>query len=146
MFVASMPKVVFDTVVFVRCLLNPRSIWGRLVFHYGHAYRLVLSQPVLTEILEVIQRPPIKSKFRVLDGLSARALLVLLEDAEVVTVGQIPTVSRDPKDNKFLATATAAGASYLVSEDGDLLDLKEYEGVMIVDATTFLGILNDQAQ
>jgi putative PIN family toxin of toxin-antitoxin system len=139
-----MARVVFDTVVFVRCLLNPRSIWGRLVFHYGHAYQLVLSEPVLSEILEVIQRPELRSRFRALDGSSARELLALLEDAEVVTVGQIPTASRDPKDNKFLATATAARAAYLVSEDRDLLDLKDYEGVAIVNAATFLGILERQ--
>ena len=34
-----------------------------------------------------------------------------------------PQVSRDPKDDKFLATAVASEADYVVSEDRDLLDL-----------------------
>jgi predicted nucleic acid-binding protein len=39
-------------------------------------------------------------------------------------VADIPQVTRDPKDDKFLATATAGEAGYLVSEDPDLLDLR----------------------
>jgi putative PIN family toxin of toxin-antitoxin system len=136
-----MVRVVFDTVVFIRCLLNPRSIWGRLVIHYGHTYHLVLSEPVVAELLEVIERPEVKGKFRFLEEFGPRELLALLQDAEVVTVGEIPSASRDPKDNKFLATATAARAAYLVSEDRDLLDLKDYEGVAIVNTATFLGLI-----
>jgi uncharacterized protein len=136
-----MVRVVFDTMVFVRCLLNPRSLWGRLVIHYGHAYELVLSQPVLTEILEVIERPEVKAKYRFLDEFGPQQLLTLLQDVEVVTVGDIPTASRDPKDNKFLATATAGRAAYLVSEDRDLLDLETYEGVEIVTAAAFLRLI-----
>ena len=50
-------------------------------------------------------------------------------------------MSRDPKDDKFLATAVRAGADYLVSEDQDLLVLGEHEGVEIVDAVTFLRLI-----
>ena len=136
-----MPKAVFDTVVFVRCLISPRSIWGRLVFDHGSAYRLILSEPVLAEILEVIRRPEITAKFRSLGTLSMRVMLDNLAGAEMVEFGSIPRVCRDPEDDKFLATAQAAGAEYLVSEDRDLLDIGVYEGVSIVDAATFLLIL-----
>jgi len=53
-------------------------------------------------------------------------------------------VARDPNDDKILATASAAGADYLVSEDLDLLVLREYQGTRIVSAATFLGILERQ--
>ncbi|HSH78947.1 MAG TPA: hypothetical protein VLA19_10495 [Herpetosiphonaceae bacterium] len=52
-----MQTVVIDTVVFVRALLNPRSMWGRLVFDYAGRYRLVVSAPIVREVIEVIQRP-----------------------------------------------------------------------------------------
>ena len=35
--------VIFDTVVFVRALLNPYSLWGRLVFDHYHEYRLIVT-------------------------------------------------------------------------------------------------------
>jgi uncharacterized protein len=53
-------------------------------------------------------------------------------------VADIPQVTRDPKDDKFLATAMAGEADYLVSEDRDLLDLGEHQGIKIVDVATFL--------
>lgn len=136
-----MPDVVFDTVVFVRSLLNPHGVWGRLVFAHYADYRLILSRPVLEEILEVLDRPELKRKYRTTQGLDRQRLFALFEQAELVDVEHVPAVSRDPKDDKFLATARAGAAQYLVSEDHDLLDLKEYEGVQIVDAVTFLQIL-----
>lgn len=139
-----MLRVVFDTVVFIRSLINPHSTYGDLVFAYYRRYRLFLSRPVLTEILEVLRRPELTRKYRRLRELDTRRVIDILKQAEVVNVGEIPTVSRDPKDDKFLATARAAGAQYLVSEDKDLLDLEEYEGVKIVDVATFLRILKQR--
>jgi predicted nucleic acid-binding protein len=53
----------------------------------------------------------------------------------------VAAVSRDPKDDVFLATAKAGHATYLVTEDNDLLVLGSYEGTRIVDAATFLRLL-----
>lgn len=139
-----MVRVVFDTVIFVRGLINPRSRWGRLVFERAGAYRLLLSREVVTEVAEVIQRPRLTRKFRPLVGDELERLVELLGRAEIVDPAQIPPVSRDPKDDKFLATAAAGTADYLVSEDEDLLVLGEYAGVTIIDAATFLRILEGQ--
>jgi len=133
--------VVFDAVVFVRSLINPHSMWGHAVFHHADSYSLFLSRPVLAEILDVLKRPELTRKFRSLQGMDMARVIDILGQAQVVEVAAAPKASRDPKDDKFLATAHAAGAAYLVSEDEDLLVLEEYEGVKIVDTTTFLRIL-----
>lgn len=136
-----MLKVVFDTVVFGRSLINPHSRWGQAVFSSSNRYRLFLSQPVLAEILEVLQRPELTRKFRSLKAMDMSKTIEILGQAEVVEVGKIPSASRDVKDNKFLATAASAAADYLVTEDDDLLVIKEYQGVKIVDTATFLRVL-----
>jgi putative PIN family toxin of toxin-antitoxin system len=135
-----MLRVVFDTVVFVRCLINPFGLWGKLVFERAREYRLVLSRPVIEEIVAVLARPELAAKFRTLAGLDLRAVLDLLAQAEIVELDAVPAASRDPKDDKFLATAVAA-ADYLVTEDQDLLVLKEHAGTKIVPAATFLHLL-----
>lgn len=135
-----MVRVVFDTVVFVRSLINPRGVWGRLVFDQP-GYRLIVSQPILMEILEVLRRPEIVRKYRSVAMRDPNAVLAILARAEVVEVMAIPAVSRDLKDDTFLATASAAGADYLVTEDEDLLVLREHEGTQILKAAAFLGIL-----
>lgn len=134
-------KVVFDTVVFVRSLINPHSAWGRAVFQHADSYRLFLSRPILAEILDVLGRPELTRKSRSLRETDMTRVLAVLGQAEVVEVPSVPRVSRDLKDDKFLATARAAGGAYLVSEDEDLLVLEEYEGVKIVNTKTFLRIL-----
>ncbi len=106
---------------------------------------MVVSQPVLAEILQVLGRPELTMKFRRIAGLDLSRVIELISQVDVVEIGNIKPVSRDPKDNKFLATAKAALASYIVSEDNDLLTLKEYEGAKIVTAATFLGILEGTA-
>jgi len=136
-----MLKVVFDTVVFVRSLINPYSFWGKLVFVHDHRYQLFVSEPILTEILEVLRRPELKEKFHTLEKLNIASIMEILGQASVVEIQVVTGVSRDPKDDKFLATAVAAKADYLVSEDKDLLVLKEYRGVKIIDAKTFLELV-----
>src|SRR5438105_4186019 len=51
-----MVRVVFDTVIFVRNLINPHSICGRLLVDHWQQYQLVLSRPVAEEILQVLRR------------------------------------------------------------------------------------------
>lgn len=126
-------------------MLNPRSVWGRVVFDRAVEYQLVVSPPIIAEVLDVLQRPAVTRTFRFVAGLDFAALLGILEAADMVSPSSIPSISRDPNDDKFLATALAAHADYLVTEDNDLLVLGEYEGVRIVDARTFLGLLEDPA-
>ena len=141
-------SVVIDTVVFVRSLLNPFSFSGKLIFVHADEYRLILSALIIREILEVLQRPEITGKIRFVAGMDTRRVLDLLSQAALVELpADIPQVSRDPKDDKFLATAFAGKADYVVSADRDLLDLGEYQGIKMVDVATFLKILNeDKAQ
>jgi putative PIN family toxin of toxin-antitoxin system len=136
-------SVVIDTVVFVRSLLNPYSFSGKLIFVHADDYQLILSTPIVREILEVLNRPEITSKIRFVAGMDTRRVLDLLSQAELVELSDIGQVSRDPKDDKFLATAIAGEADYVVSEDRDLLDLGEYQGIMILDVSAFLKILEE---
>jgi len=139
-----MDSAVFDTVIFVRSLINPEGLWGRLVFANAHRYRLIVSQPIIMELLEVLTRSHISRKYRGLAAQNIQTILGILATAEAVDVAEIPAVSRDPKDDKFLATAVAGQADYLVSEDRDLLDIHAYRGTAIVDAITFLGIIREE--
>ncbi len=141
-----MVRVVFDTAVFDRSLINPHSRWGRLIFTHYPRYRLFLSQPVVLEFLEVLHRPELARKFRSLRGMDTARIIEILGQAEIVEVSATPAVSRDVEDDKFLATARVAGAEYLVTEDEDLLVLGEYEGVKIVDTATFLKVLREQEE
>ena len=137
-----MLRVVFDTVIFVRALINPYGLWGRLVFQNRGRYELVISPPTVRELLDVIHRPEVARRFRTLANLDVRQVLELIEQARVVTFDDVPQIARDAKDDVFLATAAAARADYLVSEDNDLLVLGVHGNVKIVTAADFLDLLD----
>lgn len=142
--VPNMHRVVLDTVIFVRSLINPSGLWGRLVFTHGERHRLVVSEPIVREILEVLRRPELTRKYRGVASVNLQTILDILANAEVIAVKDVPAIGRDPKDDKFLVTAARASAEYLVSEDNDLLDIHVYEGVQIINAATFLAMLEQK--
>lgn len=142
-----MIRVVFDTVIFVRALLGSRSFSGRLILEYSNNYRLFLAQPLVEEIIEVLGRKEIIERFHLRQSDYPKAMARLLKSinsAEIVKIDKISSISRDPKDDKFLITAQTVDANYLISADRDLLDLKEYQGIQIIDAETFLKVLEEQ--
>ncbi len=142
-----MLKVVLDTVIFVRALLNPHSFSGRLLFEYLSDYRFFLSPSLIEEILEVLRRKEIIERFHMRQYNYPQAISHLIKSmgrAEIIKINKIPAISRDAKDDKFLATAKAAKADYLVSADKDLLDLKVYEDIKIINAEIFLKLLEEQ--
>ncbi len=108
-----MLRVVLDTVVFVRALLNPKSRCGRLLFEYVDRYQIIVSQATARELLEVLQRPELTRKYPALNAISLRRVIDLLAQAETVAVTGVPEIVRDPKDNIFVATALAGQADYL---------------------------------
>ncbi len=74
-----MLRVVFDTVVFVRALLNLKSVPGRVVFDYADRYQLVLSTPLVIEILQVMARDEIVGKLERRRHTYLEAIAELLE-------------------------------------------------------------------
>ena len=55
------------------------------------------------------------------------------------------TDCRDPKDDKYLELALAAGADMIVSSDGDLLALHPWRGVRILRPAEYLAAAGDAA-
>lgn len=138
-----MLRVVIDTVVFVKSLINPHLRSGQIIFSHNKTYQLFVSEPIVKEILEVLKHPELTSKFKSLQKMDFNKILKILSHAQAVEISTVPKISRDPKDNIFIATAIKTEANYLVSEDKDLLDLKGYKGIKIINTEQFLIILRE---
>lgn len=134
-------RVVLDTVILVRGLINPYSVWGRLVFDYATRYRWIISEPIEAEYLDVLSQHGLVRKYRMAANRDLAAIKAQLATATVVTPSDVPAVCRDPEDDMFIAAALAGSAQFIVSEDRDLLDLNAYQGVRIASAETFLQLL-----
>jgi putative PIN family toxin of toxin-antitoxin system len=139
-------RVVLDTVVFVRALINPKSRSGLLLSDYSDQYNLIISKQTAQELLEVIARPELKKKYKSLGKITPHQVIDILAQAEALEIGAVPPVVRDPKDDIFVATALAGAADYLVTEDKDLLVLGNSLGVSIVDTETFIARLQQEKE
>jgi putative PIN family toxin of toxin-antitoxin system len=73
-------RAVIDTNIWVSALLNPRGFPAllRKAFAAG-AFQPAVSEPMLTELMEVLNRPRIKDKYGLKDN-AIKELLVLIEE------------------------------------------------------------------
>ncbi|MDP9238543.1 MAG: putative toxin-antitoxin system toxin component, PIN family [Chloroflexota bacterium] len=139
-------RVVLDTVVSVRALFNPRSVWGQLARRTGE-FELITSPEIAQEFAEVTTRSALQQRLARFAAHTEHAeVLGALRTAEVIL--DVPTVAvcRDSDDDKFFACAVAGRADYLVSEDEDVLAVAEYEGVRTIRTAAFLKLLDEAGQ
>lgn len=137
-------RAVLDTVVFVRALISPKGRWGRLLFELSDRYVIVLSPDIITEIVSVLYRPALRERFpQIARPPQLERVLQLFEQAEVVEPSQEVSVCRDPDDDKFFACALAGRARYIVTEDKDILGVREFRGVQAISAAAFIALLEE---
>jgi len=120
-------KVVLDTNVLVSGLLKRESIPGRLLQAvWDGSLELVLSEPLLAELREVLDYPKIRKRLdtNAIDTELSLELLPFFTIQVDLTGIEVPR-PRDAADEMVLATLVAAGAEWLVSGDEDLLVLAD---------------------
>jgi len=113
--------IVFDASTVVSTALKADSIPERALPRAEEVDVFALSAAVDAEFTEVLSRP----KFARAIPLAQRdGFLRILRDAAIWFDPAVRVSDcRDPKDDKYLELALAAGAETIVSSDGDLLVL-----------------------
>ncbi len=92
---------------------------------------LLFSEELLSEFLEVAHRPKFRKYF---PETRITELLNLFDHfGEMVEVTSTAGECRDAKDNFLLSLAKDGQADYLVTGDGDLLDMKTFGNTQIVN-------------
>jgi len=132
-------RIVIDTNVLVSAALGkhstPRKVLSTVLEHHS----LLASEETLAELVEVFHRPKLNKYSRIEDRINL--LRALIDKATVVPINSHITDCPDPKDNKFLELAIDGKATYIISGDGDLLDMNPYRDIRIISAAEFMRIL-----
>lgn len=137
-------RVVVDTNVLVSGLFGIKDAPSAYVLKAIRNQKIILlsSPQILEEIGKVISRERIIARTKMSVGERRKFMDMLIDRCEVAGgKQQLIGVSRDIKDNKFLACAVETKADCIISGDRDLLVLKEFEGIKIVTPRQFLKIL-----
>lgn len=130
-------NVVFDTNIYISSVLfggKPGEVYR---MGLKGNFRLSISTAILKEIEECLLYKFYWDVEKVQDFIGQISRI-----AKVLNVQkQLQGVCRDPKDDHVLSAAIDADADYIVSGDKDLLALKAYRNIQIVNAATFIRIV-----
>lgn len=117
--------VVFDTNILIANYLgkNLKSAVKKIfaLWRIQRKLQLIVSDETVAEYLEILERLNVPSKR--IEAFSERIEKRLT--VTKVSLGKIPTESRDVDDNLVLATALVGKADFLITNDKDLLDITE---------------------
>jgi len=131
-------KVVFDTNIYISAFVIPG---GNAEKAYLHAidgdFELCTSIAILTELAQKLDEKFGWKKHKIAQLISA------ISDIATVlkTTPWLKVLSDDP-DNRILECAIKAEADFLVTEDKDLLKLRNYGNFEIIKLSNFLSILH----
>jgi putative PIN family toxin of toxin-antitoxin system len=133
-------RAVFDTNVVIAAFLT-EGICAKLLSRARRRdFDLILCDGILQEFKVVLKKKFASSPHE------TTAALVLLSEAAIEIQGRtdsITPICRDSDDDLILACARQADADYIVTGDEDLLVLKNYEGISIVNPREFERLFSD---
>lgn len=123
-------RIALDTNLYVSALLNVESVPAQVFLHVIHHHQLLLSEALLDELYNVLQR----AKFRPYFSTEEAAVFLqrVQESGAVIQPTATITACRDAKDNHLLELAVSGNADYLITGDDDLLVLNPFQGVKIL--------------
>lgn len=133
-------KVVIDTNVVVSAILKDREPEAVIRFVIGDPqYEWIASRDILTEYMEVLQRP----KFRLPDTLLQEWSDLFDTVVTLVHVAVAVDFPPDQKDAKFLACAISADAEYLITGDRDFAKAHKLLNTTVCSVTQFKRLVVD---
>lgn len=132
-------KFVFDTNSLISAALVKRSVNAQALDLALDKGRLVLSADALQEYAEVIFREKF-DKYFLQDAERFEAISRIETNALMFFPKTEIKACRDPKDNKFLELAVAAGATAIITGDKDLLVLHPFQNIPIITPADFLKL------
>lgn len=127
-------KVVLDTNVIISGVLFEGNESEILELVDKNKIKMVVSKEILKEYKQVINY----DKFQITKGESESIIYKIIRVAEFVVPSKKISVVSDKSDNKFLECAVESDASFIISGDRHLLQLKEFGGAKILNAKDFL--------
>lgn len=136
-------RAVVDTNILVRAVIRPTGAVGPVLMRLRQGdYILLYAQPLLEELVDVLNRPRIRDKYQLTDQDIQTVIGLILLRGEAVLPQERITACRDPRDDKFLEVAVAGEANVIVSGDDDLLVLHSFAVIPILSPAAFLRMLD----
>jgi putative PIN family toxin of toxin-antitoxin system len=136
-------RIVLDANVIVSAVITPNGNSAEILRLWEQEkFDLVVSIPVLEEVRKVLHYPKIQTKYNITPECIGQVIALLSTGIVVEPVEQLAVIQKDPADNRYLECARAGDASYIITGDIHLLELKEYQDIYILTPANFLALTN----
>ena len=135
-----MTRVVIDTSVLIHYLIRPGAAIRHILENLWltDQIQVVSSPELVAELRDVLARPKMKALIHPDEGETLLALLNIKAEF-LPNLEDIPTFTRDPKDDKFVACAVAGRVDFLISLDKDILVLGQVGEIEMVTPYQFVS-------
>ena len=145
-------RAVIDTNVWISALISRSGTAASVARAIGDRFVPVMCPELHRELTTVLGRRSLVEKYRLLpvELLALQRAITTFEESHADS--DIQPISRDPKDDVFIALAVAAGVDFLVSGDRVLRDDPGVSrhlaaaGVRLVSVREFVTILEQSAE
>jgi putative PIN family toxin of toxin-antitoxin system len=128
-------KILFDTNVLVAAFLGSSSCY-EIIEDAIDGHKVYYTHFILAEFREVFQE-----KFH-FSQLLIEEFVFLIHQFFIngETALQIPKLCRDPDDDQVLADALINKINFIITGDKDLLTIKDYKGIQIINPRNYWHI------
>lgn len=127
-------KAVFDTNILIAAFLTEGLCSGLLIRARKRNFDLVLSDDIIREFKNTLTR-----KFKISSADVSEITPIVTEAVSEIIDKTTPIARtcRDQDDDMIIACAVSATADYIVTGDEDLLMLKRYKNIVIINPRNF---------
>ena len=135
-------RIVLDTNIYVSNLISDKGNPARIVRWWLEGeYDVLLSQPIVDEILRVTGYERIQKKYAKVRENRLEFVALISDQAEWIEPKErLDVIVADESDNRYVECAVAGNAQYIVTGDEHLLDLRDYEGIAILTPAAFVTL------
>lgn len=133
-------RAIFDTNVLIAAFLTEGLCSRLMIRARKQEFSLVLCDDIIIEFEGIL-----KKKFKINSADVSEISTIVSEAASEIIhdLSPVPNICRDPNDNMIIACAVDAQAGYIVTGDEDLLILKKYKNIVIINPRNFEALFAD---
>jgi putative PIN family toxin of toxin-antitoxin system len=136
-----MRRITLDTNEYVSAFNGGRKALRILHMAIDGEIEIAITEPIIAETVRVLRE---KFDWPPYDLLAARQRLQKI--ARIVEPKETLGITEDEPDNRILECAAEAGSEFIISEDGDLLRLKQHGNARIIKAADLLAVVEGKGK
>lgn len=133
-------KAVFDTNVLIAAFLTEGLCSGLLLRARKNAFNLVLCDDIISEFQGILTK-----KFKLSSSDISEITTIVTEAASEILhqTASLGRICRDLNDDMVIACAVDSNTDYIVTGDEDLLILKRYKDIVIINPRNFESLFSE---